>query len=166
MAKYIKGNISYQPVVEEISRKFTTKKNTCTKGLQAGPVEIETKGWMGGAVRQTGRGGIGVVRKNYLIIRENARTTPVSRDELQNREIFTAATRGKVYILYDLTQLTRVQQMYIEASADLSKHINGVSANGYTLSGWVFAVQFAGKKEAVETGTTYDVNNFPSAFDA
>lgn len=166
MPKYIKGNISYQPVVEEISRKFTTKKNTCTKGLQAGPVKVESKGWMGGAVRQTGRGGIGIVRKNYLVIRENARTTAVGRDELQNREIFTAASRGKNHIMYDLTQLTRVQEMYQEACADLTKRINYVSANGYTLPGWVFAVQFAGKKEAVEAGTTYDVNTFPNAFDA
>lgn len=166
MAKYIKGNIRYQPVVEEISRKFTTKSNTCTRSLVAGPVKIETTGWMGGAVRQTGRAGVGIVRKNYLVIRENARATGVSHDELQNREIFTAASRGKNHILYDLSQLTRVQTMYMEASADLSKHINGVSANGYTLAGWVFAVQFAGKKEAVEAGTTYDVNTFPSAFDA
>lgn len=166
MAKYIKGNISYMPVVQEISRKFTTKKNTCAKKVEAGPVTVESKGWMGGAVRQTGRGGVGLVRKNYLVIRENARTSPIGHDELQNREIFTAASRGKNHILYDLSQLTRVQQMYLEACEDLTKRINYVSANGYTLPGWVFAVQFAGKKEAVEAGTTYDVNTFPSAFDA
>lgn len=162
MAKYIKGNISFTPVVEQINRKFCIKAKTCAAPVKIGPVETQSNYWMGAATRVTGRGHIGRVSKNYLIFRENARQTPVLTDEIQRRVLFATAAAGRNHILHDLSQLTRVQTMFNQADADMTKTVNGVSAYGYTLNGWVMAVQYAGKKES----SSYDVNTFPQGFDA
>ena len=161
MPNYIKGSIQYQPVVEQVNRKFVPRKQTCTKGVTVGPVKIETQGWMGGGTRTTGRGGIGSVRKNYLIIRSNARATQPGQEELENRGLFVAANAGMRHIVKDLSQIAHLQQMWHDASTDRNKRVNGVSAYGYTYNGWIMAVQYAGKKEDDE----YDVNTFPQDFD-
>lgn len=154
MAVKLKANITYQPIVESVSRKFVPKKETCSV--------INTAGWMGGAVRTTGRGGLGVCTKNYLVIRSNARLSGASPAELENRALFKVAQAGALHCIMDLMQVTSMQLLYKAASENKTKTINGVSAYGYTYRGWVFAVQHAGKKASAE----YNVNQFPTAFDA
>lgn len=166
MAVRLKSNIAYQPIVEEVSRKFVPKKETCSLGIKAGPVETESQGWMGGAVRTTGRAGIGLCKRNYLVIRSNARSSQPSSEELAARSLFTRAAQGRNSIMKDLTQITRVEQLYTEAriaaEKGIGKLINGVSVYGYTVRGWVFAVQYAG----LQNSSSYDETKFPTAFDA
>lgn len=162
MAVKLKANITYQPIVESVSRKFVPKKETCSAGVEAGPVVTMAAGWMGGAVRTSGRGGLGACSKNYLVIRSNARQSEASAAELENRVLFQVARAGAQTCLMDVSQVTNIQQLYKAASEDKNKVINGVSAYGYTYRGWVFAVQHAGKKASEE----YNVNRFPTAFDA
>lgn len=173
MAVKLKANIGYQPIVTEVSRKFVPRKKTCKAyASKQGPVKVETTGWMGGAVRKTHRGIFGACERNYLVIRENARSSAPSSAELQSRMLFKTVQSAVNDLLIDLTQMSRIQVMftggthggttYEGAANNASIRVNGVSAKGYTLKGWVFAVQYAGKKESA----SYDVNTFPSAYDA
>lgn len=165
MALRLKANIGYQPIVEEVSRKFVPRKETCTAGGKVGPAVVETSGWMGGAVRKSYRAGLGACTRNYLVIRANARETPVSPKEISAREMFADAAKGRNHIMRDLAQITKVQELYVAAKDDRSKVINGVSAEGYTLNGWIMAVQYKGLEKAAEEGTSYDANTFPTKFD-
>ena len=162
MATYIKGNITYLPVVDQINRKFTPKKNTCKAASQLGPVKTIPAKFMGGATRKSTRGIIGAVSKNYMFFRENPRTSALSSAEIEGRSLFIQVRAAVQYIKEDLTQIARVNQLFKNAQHDASKRCNGISTSGYTLDGWIFAVQYAGKKASHE----YNVNTFPSAYDA
>lgn len=162
MAIRLKANISYKPFVEEVNRKFVPKKETCSSGKEAGPVNVMTNGWMGAGCRNSYRGGLGASKRNYMVIRSNARTTPLSEDEQIARSRFSKAVSGVKAIYGDLSQISRVQQMCDVAFADSSKEVNGVSAYGYTRKGWVMAVQYAGLK----ADPAYNQNQFPQSFDA
>lgn len=165
MAIRLKANIGYQPIVEEVSRKFVPRKETCTAGGKVGPAVVETSGWMGGAVRKSYRAGLGACTRNYLVIRANSRESVVSQKELDARGLFGDAVKGRNHIMRDLGQVVRVQDLFVAAKQDLSKVINGVSAEGYTFNGWIMAVQYKGLEKAAEGGTDYDANTFPTKFD-
>lgn len=165
MAKRLKANIGYQPIVEEVSRKFVPRKETCSQRSHFGPVTIDASGWMGGAVRKSNRAGLGACTRNYLVIRANARQMEPTGDEVAAREMFADAIKGRNHIIRDLGQITSVQTLWMTAKDIRSKLINGVSAEGYTFYGWIMAVQYQGLKNAAEAGKTYDANTFPTKFD-
>lgn len=165
MALRLKSNIGYQPIVEEVSRKFVPRKETCTAGGKVGPAEVVSNGWMGGAVRKSNRAGLGACTRNYMVIRANARETPVSQNELTARSRFADAAKGRNHIIRDLGQITNVQTLWLAAKDVPSKVINGVSAEGYTFNGWIMMVQYKGLEKAAEEGTSYDANTFPTKFD-
>lgn len=162
MATYLKANIGYAPVVESISRKFTTKKNTCSAEKKFGPVEIGTAYWMGGACRKGYRAGIEGAAKNYFVFRQNARTSGLSNDEVESRALFSEIAQSVPVLLHNLTHITRIQQMWLTAREDFTKRVNGKSAKGYTFKGWVWAVQYNGKL----ADPSYDLTTFPQNFDA
>lgn len=162
MAQYIKGNIAFTPVVEQINRKFAPKAQTCSAAKMVGPVMLESNSWMGAATRVTDRGGLGETRKNYFVFRENARLSTVSTNEIAHRVMFEDAVKGAYECRVNLSYVARMQTMFKQSSADASKKINGVNAKGYTFAGWTVAVQFAGKK----ADHSYDVNVWPNNFDA
>lgn len=162
MAQYIKGNIAFTPVVEQINRKFAPKAQTCSAAKMVGPVMLESNSWMGAATRVTDRGGLGETRKNYFVFRENARLSTVSTNEIAHRVMFEDAVKGAYECRVNLSYIARMQTMFKQSSADASKKINGVNAKGYTFAGWTVAVQFAGKK----ADHSYDVNVWPNNFDA
>lgn len=161
MAQYIKGNIAFTPVVEQINRKFAPKSQTCSAAKMVGPVMLESNSWMGAATRVTDRGGLGETRKNYFVFRENARLSTLSPTEITNRVLFAEAVSGAYKCRVNLSYIARMQQMFKESSADASKKVNGVNAKGYTFVGWTVAVQHAGKK----ADHSYDVNTWPNNFD-
>lgn len=162
MAVRLKASIGYQPIVEEVSRKFVPRKVVATAGKNVGPVALEDGGWMGGAVSTTFRAGLGTCKRNYLVVRTTGRKSAYSADEKNQQIIFKAAALGRNNIFMDLSQITRVQTMWLEAFNDTTKKVNGVSAKGYTERGWVMAVQYAGRKDDAQ----YNCNQFPNAFDA
>lgn len=159
MAIRLKANITFQPIVEEVSRKFVPREQTCRARGGAGPVNFLTQGWMGAAVRPSVRGGLGLCTRNSLVIRQNARTTAISADEQQARERFAAVVSGRNHIKRDLSQIVRVQEQWMAAKDNKTITYNGVSAYGYTFYGWIFAVQYAGKL----ADDSYDVNTFPTS---
>ena len=162
MAQYIKGNIAFTPVVEQINRKFAPKAQTCSAAKMVGPVMLESNSWMGAATRVDNRGGLGETRKNYFVFRENARLSPVSQEEIEARVLFAQATAGAYSCRINLSYIARMQQQFKESSIDSRKRINGINAKGYTFTGWTVAVQYAGKK----ADHSYDVNTWPNNFDA
>lgn len=162
MAKYIKGNIAFTPVVEQINRKFAPKDQTCSAAKMVGPVLLESNSWMGAATRVTNRGGLGETRKNYFVFRENARLSTLSQDEIESRALFADAVQGAYECRINLSYIARIMEMFQQSSVDARKKVNGVNAKGYTLTGWTVAVQYAGKK----ADHSYDVKKWPDNFDA
>lgn len=162
MAKQLKAKIAYLPEIESISRKFVPIKNTCSAAAKAGPVTVVSSGWMGGGVRTAYRAGLGVCKKNFFISRQNARMSAVSSNEIDSRNRFRQVSIAVQALLIDLNQMSNIQAMFNTAKEDPTKLINGVSAYGYTYNGWVFAVQYAGKKASA----SYDLTQFPTSFDA
>lgn len=162
MALRLKANIQYQPVVEQINRKFVPKKEKCKSEAEAGPVSVESQGWMGGATRSTYRSGLKGCSRNYLVIRANARATPPSGDELKAREDFADVSRAAKSMMGNLAALSTIQDMFLEGGSNRSKVVKGVSPYGYTIRGFVFAVLFAIRKE---DGASADLTKWPSKWD-
>ncbi len=108
----------------------------------------------------------GMVTNFYM--RKYGRTSQSSSKEINLREVFTNSAKGAIHIKEDLTQISRVLQMFTESKADSSKRCNGVNAKGYTFIGWIRAVQYKGGYAAyIEPGGgTYTYNTFPANFDA
>lgn len=157
--------------IESINRKLALRSEKAgLKYLDHGngqDVKVPGAKYMGGMTRSygiiTGSGKKETVKVQYLFIRKYARTTPPSVQEIDLHNNFATISRAVTHILEDLTQVTRVQQMYLQARADVTKKLNGVSVLGYAnVRAWIFGVQYAGLKASGE----YNVNTFPSNFDA
>lgn len=166
MAQFLKSNISYDPVVESINRKFVKKSIKC-KNVSGdlgrfGPVRVEATSYMGGATRSTNRGVLGNCKRNYVFFRDGYRTTAITPAEQARQQKFAKAAAGRNHIYKDLSQVTRMFEMIQEALADPSKKVNGVSMKGYTGRGWVMAVQYAG----LVNDSSYNEKQWPTTFDA
>lgn len=159
--KKVKSNISFMPVVESINRKFALRRETCSEKT-VGEKVIEPIKYMGAGTRTKSIAGYGSVAVNYFWMRKFARSSAVTTEERQARLLFGVISTAVAALMKDLNQLSRMQSMWAQAIADFSKTINGISAVGRDFRGWVWAVQYAGKKE----DESYNVNTFPSAFDA
>lgn len=165
MAK-LKANIAYMPVIESINRKFALRKNTCSQDSVVDGarllLEKEVAKFMGGATRTTNRAGVGTCTRNYMFFRENPRSSATTAEEIARRQLFGQIGAAVPAIFKDLTQITRMTEMWLEALANPTKACNGIGAKGYTWRGWVFAVQYAGKLNSA----SYDITKFPTSFDA
>lgn len=172
MAKEVKSTINYMTGIEGVSRKFALRRNTCTNknvgqsvigGLHKilGPTKF-----FGGSVRTQYISGFGKVQKNYLFMRLIAQdTTAKSALALKIRNAFAEASKSKSEIMNDLSQIATLTANWKTADADHTKRMAGVSAAGYDMPGWVFAVQFARVKDNNWTKPeNYDT--FPTQFDA
>lgn len=151
MATYRKGTIQYMPVVDQINRKFAKRSATTTLGNR----------FMGGMTTQRTLAGYGVVRKNSLFFREDARTTAPSETEIAQRQAFGLGVQAGNRLLKDLSVITRYQEMYDQAADDFTKKVFGVSAKGYDYRGWMIACQihaYAKNKEGK--------GSWPQSFDA
>lgn len=162
MALRLKANIQYQPVVEQINRKFVPVKQTSKSAGTAGPVAYEATGWMGGATRTTYRAGLQTCARNYLVVRANARATQPSSDELNARESFAVVSRAAKNMMGNLAALSTIQDMFLEGGSNRSKVVKGVSPYGYTIRGFVFAVLMAIR---VQDGASADLTTWPAKWD-
>ena len=166
MAKQFKGTMGVAFPIESIDRNLALRKETSGTKTVAGKVIGGAK-FMGGYTRTygvvTGSGKTEAVKVQFAFVRKNGRTSPLKQKEVANRQMFAAVCQSVPNILEDLTQITRVQQMWLQARADVKKKINGISALGAsTFRGWIFSVQYAGLKNNEE----YDTDQFPKSFDA
>lgn len=158
----LKSNISYDPMIESVNRKFTQRANKCSKPTTEGPVALGGVRYMGGATRNGFRGGLGSCSRNYMFFRDGYRDSVVTAEEMDRRVRFAKAAAGRNYIIKDLSQVTTVTNLWIQAKDDTTKTINGVSTRGYTYRGWIMAVQYKG----LEGDHSYNEKQFPTTFDA
>lgn len=171
MAKEVKNTINYMTGIEGVSRKFTLRRNTCTNKSVGGGIGgirkiIGPTKFFGGSVRTQYISGFGKVQKNYLFMRLIAQdTTGKSALVLHIRNAFAEASKSKSEIMNDLGQIATLVANWKIADADHSKRMAGVSASGYDMPGWVFAIQFARLKNN-NWSTPENFNTFPTQFDA
>ena len=171
MSKAYLGTMQVAYPIESISRKLALRSEKASeKKLRQGgdsshSVIIPASKFMGGMVRQnyvvTGNGKSEVVKTQYLFIRKNARINPVTDAEIEQRTIFAEVSPAVAALKKNLSQITKMQRMFLESRDDNSKRVNGISAKGYDYAGWVFAVQYAGRKAS----ESYDLTKFPDSFD-
>ena len=155
------SNISYIPVVEHISRKFALRKETVSLKQYRGDQHVlVSTGYMGAGVRSKVVDG-GSTFVNYLFMRKNPRTSPVSPSELQARAAFTACQAWVKAANEDLGAITDNQIKYADCRYH-GKTIQGVSAKNYKMNGFMFAVAMKIRKSG---GTLPADHNLP-AYDA
>lgn len=143
MAKF-KANISFQPVVESINRKFALRKEKCSLHNVGGRLTIQPTGYMGAGTRKHNINGYGWVKTNYFFMRKNARSTAISQDEIVARSNFTAVAKWVTVLMKNLATLTANQEKYEQCVANQYAKCQGVSAWGYAgMRSWVFAVGMA-----------------------
>lgn len=142
-----KPSIKYAYFVEEVSRKFTLRKNKCSQSNTYGTFTADPARYMGGAVRKNPRFGYGLEKKNYMFLRFNPRSTAVTSDERAMQTTFaTAAALRKTW----LKSLQTVAEIKGDWDAIDNGSCSGVHKLGYTFRGWVFAVAY----KVVEGGGT------------
>lgn len=144
MANYVKGNVQFTPVVEQINRKWAPKKKTCSATKKVGPVTTESHSWMGSATRTVGRAGLGPVSKNYFVFRENARVSAVLSDELRQRSAFIHGNEWANVAAKDLMAINHNHQVFIELKDNPSGYIafsggDRLYAAGYSFMGFLRA---------------------------
>lgn len=165
------SKIGYMNPVDQISRKFVPRHMTSrainangSKGIPAGPGYILPKvKWFGAAVQERKVQGYGTVTKNIFVCRQYGRESLPKQSELLNRSYFAQAQAWATLAFKDLmAQATNIQR-WLDATADLSKTIKGVSARGYqTTKGWTFAIAM----EMLQNGETLPASHELPAFDA
>lgn len=144
MANYVKSNVRFTPVVEEINRKWAPRKKTCSASKKIGPVETESQSWMGSATLKIARAGIEGARKNYFVFRENARQSAASARELLIRGAMEAGNAWKVLALKDLMAISTNQARYLVCANNPAAYIEvgdgeRLYAKGYSMPGFVAA---------------------------
>lgn len=135
-----KNPIKYAYFVENVSRKFTLRKNKCSQGNTYGNFTAEPTRYMGGAVRQNSRFGYGNENKNYMFLRFNPRSTPVTSDERVLQTQFSTAAKLRKAWKRDLSVVATLLQAWSDPSNGSAK---GIHKLGYTFNGWLFAVAYA-----------------------
>lgn len=153
----LKATIGYIPVVESINRKFALRREKINYG------EASPKCYLGGMTRTIYRAGVGSISKNFLFLRKHAISVAPNADQLMIRQYFTLTTKSVSYIMKDISQITSVKNLWLQAKENPALLIKGVSAYHRSYRGWIWAVCWA-RYEAEET--TQQVNTFPTAFDA
>lgn len=132
--------IGYAYFVEDVSRKFTLRKNKCSQNNTYGIYTATPAKYMGGAQRKDRRFGYGVAKKNYMFLRFNPRTSPVSSDERAQRDYFAMASKLRNAWKADLSVVTQLLSAWNDPTNGSAK---GVYKLGYTFNGWLFAVGYA-----------------------
>lgn len=134
------GRIAFAFPVESVSRKMTLRKNTASSTARVGGVTSITKEiarYMGAGVRTKSVNDLGVVKSNYLFVRFNKRTTPVTADEQNVRQWFGKASKLAARWRQDLTSLADQLNAY-------KNHLprKGVTSYGMTAQQFRFKVAY------------------------
>lgn len=160
MATYAKGSIAFKPVVDQINRKFTPRKNVCA-ARNGGPVALIAASYMGAGTRTVGREGIGMVSKNYFFYRENPRSTMVGINEAAARDKFKQGVKWADAASKDVSVITanqlKMKQLAENPTAYIEVGDDRMYIYGYTYPGFMKA--FAIK--AANAGILPQTHNLP-----
>lgn len=150
------GTITYITGVEGVSRKFALRHEVAGKTIPS---------FIGGMVKKSKLGGIGIVAKNFMFVRKNYFSSSPSEAQVEVRALFSRAAKAAAYILKDVQQIVQSQALYKEGEKDLTKTIAGVSVYGLTYIGWVRKVTIS-RVAADPTITDQALKTFPTTWDA
>lgn len=148
------STIGFTPMLESVNRKFARRIDTCynkevSKGLYGGDSSIKLPGntYMGCSTRQVNVIGVGTVAKNIMFFRRPMNEPLVTSAQLTNRTNFSETSTWVTERVKNLSVIANDRQKFLEAKADISKKIKGVSAYGYSarggMYGWLFAIGMA-----------------------
>lgn len=147
------SNITFDPVVEGISRKFARRIDTnVDKSVMVGKLEgtkIVAPGnrYMGCVSRIVNVNGLGNVRKNTFFMRFPMKAHTLTNSQMTNQGNFIQVAAWVPLRKTNLQVIASDTRMYKEALKDFGKTIKGISASGYeTFTGWLFAIGMAYKK--------------------
>lgn len=128
-------NIKFQFPVESINRKLTLKKNTASSNLKVTTesgtrvsVAKPVSRYFGSGTRKSVRKGVGSVYKNYLFVRFNERSTPVSSDEVLARQRFG----------FCVTRAQKLRKDLTAAQASAASYNNGVTVKNTSPYGMTY----------------------------
>ena len=172
------SNIAFDPVVQQINRKFATRKTTCTnKYYQKGDpngagdqkpsagsaVVIPGTRYMGAYGRAVRITGVGLVLKNTFFMRNPMQAAQPSSNALAARARFAQAANWAREAMEDLGAITVNQVRFIESKDDKSKTIKGKANVGYqTVKGYVAGMAYG----ILAAGEELPTNHQLPAFDA
>lgn len=174
------SNIGFDPVVQQINRKFATRKTTCTnkyfvngdpngtgvsdqKPASGSSKVIPGTRYMGAYGRTVYVTGVGHVLKNTFFMRNPMQAHELSNNELQARIKFAAVVKWANEAMEDLAAIQVNQQRFIQSKDDRSKRICGKANIGYqTVRGYLRGMAFA----ILADGGQLPVNYQLPAFDA
>lgn len=169
------SNIQFDPVVQQINRKFVTRKTTCvnkyvTRGAMTSSTPLSSSNmvipgarYMGAYGRTVNLTGIGAVLKNTFFMRNPMAARLPSQNELDTRARFAQANEWTRDALEDLAAIAHNNALFIQAQKSPNATIKGVACVGYqSQRGWICAIAFA----ILKAGETLPVNHQLPGFDA
>lgn len=154
------STIGLSPMVESVNRKFarridTSYNKTFPKGLN-GNNETALPGntFMGCSTREVNIIGVGTVKKHIMFFHRPMNEPVPTAAVLAARTNFSDVSEWANLRVKDLSVISNDRQKFLEAKADFSKRIKGVSAYGYEgMRGWLFAIGMAYKKAGQDLPT-------------
>lgn len=153
------SNIAFDPVVQQINRKFATRKTTCTNKYyvkgdlngagdqplpSASNVVIPGTRYMGAYGRTVRITGVGLVQKNTFFMRNPMQAAQPSANAMAARARFAHAAQWAREAMEDLGAITTNQNRFIESKDDKTKTIKGKANVGYqTVRGYIAGMAYA-----------------------
>lgn len=172
------SNIAFDPVVQQINRKFATRKTTCTnkyyvKGNNGGAgdqplpsvsnVVIPGTRYMGAYGRTVRITGVGLVQKNTFFMRNPMQAAVPTTAALTARANFAKAVKWTNEGYEDLTAFTVNQHRFVDSKDDTTKTIKGKANVGYqSMRGYICGMAYA----IVSSGDVLPANYQLPEFDA
>lgn len=169
------SNIQFDPVVQQINRKFVTRKTTCVnKYVKRGGLATDTPlpgsnivipgtRYMGAYGRTVNLTGIGSVIKNTFFMRNPMVQRQPTQSMIDTRAMFAQANQWTRDALEDLAAIAHNNALFIQAQKTPNATIKGVTCVGYQSErGWMCAIAFA----ILKAGETLPANHQLPSFDA
>ena len=134
MSNLKKATIAYIPGVEDVSRKFTLRRNTCTPKTYESGNKVDGHTYLGGMVRTKNLLGVGQVKTNFVFMRfPMAKPVPNSA-QLDVRAAFSATAKWVADAMKDLSTI-QANIEKINQAKEHRLHIGGASVYGNTFRG-------------------------------
>lgn len=150
MAQFKIGSVTYDPSIESISRKFVRRAIKCARGKNLLPAK-----YMGGSVRSSMYIGVqGKVKQNVLFVRENARSTAPTLDEVKARQNFTKGVKWAKEAMMDPGAITSNQISFLALKDNPNLQVNGIYFKGVgSISGMLkrYAIITLGNEDELPT---------------
>lgn len=170
------SNIAFDPVVQQINRKFATRKTTCTnkyyvKGDLNGTSDLPSPNgsnvvipgtrYMGAYGRTVRITGVGLVQKNTFFMRNPMQAAQPTAEAMAARANFAKAVNWAREGMDDLRAFTVNQHRFVDSKDDKTKTIKGKANVGYqSMRGYVAGMAYAIVASGEELPANYQLPEF------